>query len=51
MRIAVLSRRNVSDAITRFPAYGVWTEAEDVLIRCVDAEVVQLSGSNRDLLV
>ncbi len=47
----MLSRRGVSDATTSFPAYGVWTEAEDVLTQCVDAEVVQLPQSIRHPLV
>lgn len=42
MRIAVLSRRTTSGPTTEFPAFGVWTEAEDVLIQAVAADVVQL---------
>lgn len=38
MRVAVLSRRATSSGPTDFPAYGVWTEAEDVLIEAVSGQ-------------
>ncbi len=43
MRIALVTQRSVQQGTGQFPAYGAWTEAEDVLIDCVGADLVNLT--------
>ncbi len=43
MRIALVTQRSVQQGTGQFPAYGAWTEAEDVLIDCVGADLVELT--------
>lgn len=43
MRIALVTQRSVKEGTGQFPAYGAWTEAEDVLIGCVGADLVHLN--------
>ena len=43
VRIALVTQRELTGGTGQFPAYGVWTEAEDILIDCVDADLVHLT--------
>ncbi|MEM7326726.1 MAG: hypothetical protein AAF531_26810 [Actinomycetota bacterium] len=43
MRIALVTQRSVQKGTGQFPAYGAWTEAEDVLIDTVGADLIPLS--------
>ncbi|MEM7274401.1 MAG: hypothetical protein AAF547_15055 [Actinomycetota bacterium] len=43
MRIALITQRAVKGGTGQFPAYGAWTEAEDVLIGCIEADLVPLT--------
>lgn len=43
MRIALVTQRSVQRGTGQFPAYGAWTEAEDVLIGCAGADLVNLT--------
>jgi len=41
-RVALLTQRTCTTGSAQFPAYGVWREAEDVLLGVVDADLVHL---------
>ena len=43
MRIAMVTQRDVTDGFGQHPAYGVWAEAEDVLIAATDPDLVRVS--------